>query len=76
MGVALLVNTLVLVAGFIVLAQSAFTLNADMGLMTALTISIALILDFFLLPPLIMWLDRVDESKAGSNMNEKLVTVE
>ncbi len=64
-GVALMVNTMVLVAGFMVLAQSAFTLNSDMGLMTALTISIALFLDFLLLPPLLMWLDRKNEVKPG-----------
>ncbi|MCV6587437.1 MAG: MMPL family transporter [Marinobacterium sp.] len=57
-GRALWVTTLVLVAGFMVLAQSSFKLNADMGLLTALTILIALIVDFLFLPPLLMKLDQ------------------
>ncbi|MEM6986256.1 MAG: efflux RND transporter permease subunit [Pseudomonadota bacterium] len=56
-GRALWVTTLVLVAGFMVLAQSSFKLNSDMGLLTALTIAIALIIDFLLLPPLLIKLD-------------------
>ncbi len=56
-GRALFVTTLVLVAGFMVLAQSSFKLNSDMGLLTALTIAIALIIDFLLLPPLLIKLD-------------------
>lgn len=57
-GQALIVTTLVLVAGFMVLAISTFKLNADMGLVTALTIAVALIIDFLLLPPLLMALDK------------------
>ncbi|NQY27008.1 MAG: MMPL family transporter [Piscirickettsiaceae bacterium] len=56
-GVALWVTSLVLVAGFVVLAQSHFALNAHMGAMTALTIAIALIMDFLFLPPLLMKLE-------------------
>lgn len=43
-----------------VLAQSSFKINADMGLLTALTILIALIVDFLFLPPLLMKLDGDD----------------
>jgi predicted RND superfamily exporter protein len=57
-GTALLVTTLVLIAGFLVLTQSAFKLNADMGLLTAITIAFALAADFLFLPPLLMKLDR------------------
>ena len=57
-GRALWITTLVLVAGFMVLAQSSFKLNADMGLLTAITIVIALIVDFLFLPPLLMKLDK------------------
>ncbi|NQZ54491.1 MAG: MMPL family transporter [Piscirickettsiaceae bacterium] len=56
-GVALWVTSLVLVAGFVVLGQSHFALNADMGVMTAVTIAIALIMDFLFLPPLLMKLE-------------------
>ncbi len=57
-GVALWVTTIVLVVGFLILSQSSFSLNSEMGLLTALTISIALFVDFLLLPPILMRLDR------------------
>ncbi|HBE91652.1 MAG TPA: RND transporter [Gammaproteobacteria bacterium] len=60
-GIALIVTTLVLVAGFIVLTQSAFKLNSDMGLLTAITIALALIADFVFLPPLLMKVDKQDQ---------------
>jgi len=56
-GMALWVTSLVLICGFMVLAQSAFELNSSMGLMTALTIALALLADFLFLPPLLMKLD-------------------
>ncbi|MDQ7050904.1 MAG: MMPL family transporter [Enterobacterales bacterium] len=55
-GKALWVTTMVLVAGFSVMATSSFKVNADMGLLTAVTILVALIVDFFFLPPLLMML--------------------
>ncbi len=60
-GRALMITTMVLVAGFMVLAQSTFKLNADMGLLTAITILIALVVDFLFLPPLLMVLDKDDK---------------
>ena len=56
-GVALWVTSLVLVMGFWVLSQSHFSLNSDMGAMAAITIAIALIMDFLFLPPLLMRLE-------------------
>ncbi len=62
-GTALMVTTVVLTAGFLVLAQSHFKINEDMGLLTAITIVIALIVDFLFLPPLLMKLEeKKDES--------------
>jgi len=55
-GKALWVTTMVLVAGFSVMATSSFKVNADMGLLTAVTILVALIVDFLFLPPLLMLL--------------------
>ena len=57
-GSALWITTLVLVAGFTVLAQSSFKLNGDMGLLTAITILVALLIDFLLLPPLLILMDE------------------
>jgi hypothetical protein len=53
-GTALWVTSLVLVIGFGILAMSAFELNAGMGLLTAITIALALVADFLFLPPLLM----------------------
>ena len=57
-GTALWVTSLVLIAGFMVLTQSPFKLNSDMGLVTAITIAFALIADFLFLPPLLMKVDK------------------
>jgi len=53
-GTALWVTSLVLVLGFGILAFSKFELNAGMGLLTALTIGLALAADFLFLPALLM----------------------
>ena len=53
-GTAMWVTTLVLVCGFAVLTLSDFELNAGMGLLSAVTIVMALLADFLLLPPLLM----------------------
>ncbi len=63
-GLALVATSVVLALGFLVLTRSAFTLNADMGLMTAATIVFALIADFILLPPLLMALDKKEMKHA------------
>ena len=57
-GRALLTTSLVLVAGFIVVSVSSFEMNASMGKLTAMVIALALLADFFLLPPLLMKIDR------------------
>jgi len=64
-GVALWVTTFVLVAGFMVLASSDFGMNSTMGLFTALTIGIALIVDFLFLPALLM---KVEGDKTALSM--------
>ncbi len=56
-GLALVATSMILVAGFLVLAQSTFEFNAGMGKMTALTLAIALLADLLFLPPLLMKLD-------------------
>jgi predicted RND superfamily exporter protein len=53
-GNALVITTVVLVAGFAVLSLSSYRMNADMGQLTALTIVLALALDFLFLPTLLM----------------------
>ncbi|MDH3450478.1 MAG: MMPL family transporter, partial [Gammaproteobacteria bacterium] len=53
-GIAIVVNTVILAAGFFVMTTSAFKMNVDLGLMTMLAIGFALILDFLLLPALLL----------------------
>ncbi len=53
-GTAMWVTTIALVAGFLVLTLSSFRMNSDMGMMTAMTITFALVMDFLLLPTLLM----------------------
>ena len=57
-GTALWVTTVILVAGFLVLGFSSFKLNSDMGILTAITLVAALVMDFLLLPPLLMLMDK------------------
>ena len=70
-GRALLTTSLVLVAGFLVLSLSSFELNAGMGLLTALVIALALVADFFLLPPLLMKVEgHTDEGDPDEGIDE------
>ena len=61
-GTALLVTTLILIAGFAVLSLSAFKVNAGMGQLTAITIAFALLIDFMLLPPIIILFSKKDDN--------------
>lgn len=60
-GRALVVTTVTLVVGFSVLATSSFQMNSGMGLMTAVIITLALIMVFLMLPPLLM---KIEEKKS------------
>ncbi len=53
-GLALLVTSLVLIVGFMIMAQSHFYLNSSMGLLTSVVIFLALVIDLTFLPPLLM----------------------
>jgi len=57
-GTALWMTTVVLVAGFAVLGFSDFKINADTGIFTAVALLAALAVDFLLLPPLLMLMDK------------------
>ncbi len=66
-GTALWVSTFVLVIGFGILAFSPFKVNAMMGIMVALTVAVALVTDFLLLPPLLIALDRKKKTAQAVN---------
>ena len=64
-GAAIVVNTIILAAGFLVMTTSAFKMNVDLGLMTVLSIVFALILDFLFLPALLLIGSRGRESNTA-----------
>ncbi|MEL6361785.1 MAG: MMPL family transporter [Pseudomonadota bacterium] len=53
-GLAIIINTIVLGAGFLILTLSAFKINAELGLFTTLAIGLALVFDFLFLPALLI----------------------
>jgi predicted RND superfamily exporter protein len=57
-GTAMWITTVALVAGFLVLTFSSYRMNSEMGWMSALTIGLALFMDFLLLPALLMKVDK------------------
>jgi predicted RND superfamily exporter protein len=65
-GPALWILTAALLLGFLVLSLSPFEVNRAMGLLTAICIAFAIIADFFLLPPLLMFVDRRNRDRAAA----------
>ncbi|OUS27108.1 hypothetical protein A9Q99_16975 [Gammaproteobacteria bacterium 45_16_T64] len=61
-GSALVATTLVLAANFGVMASSHFYPNASMGLLTAITVIIALLVNFFFFVPILLFVDNDDDS--------------
>ena len=69
-GVALWTTTMALAAGFLVISTSAFAVNAEMGLLVAIVVVLALVVDFLLLPGLLI---RFDKSLIGPSPNKTTV---
>ena len=67
-GMAIVVNTIILAVGFLVMTTSAFKMNVDLGLMTVLAIVFALILDFLFLPALLLLGKRDRESEPTTTL--------
>jgi predicted RND superfamily exporter protein len=63
-GTALMVTSAVLVGGFMVMQFSHFHPSNNMGMLLAITILVALLVDFLFLPPLLMFLDRSKKLEA------------
>jgi len=64
-GSALWISSLVLIAGFSSLMFSNFTMNSKMGMLTALIIAVALIIDFLLLPAILLYIDKRQYNYGG-----------
>ncbi len=62
-GRALWITTAVLVIGFSVLMLSSFRLNSDMGLLTAIIILTALVIDFLFLPAFLLKFDTKESQR-------------
>lgn len=75
-GRALVSTTIVLVAGFFVLAQSQFAMNSGMARITALIISLALIIDFLLLPALLIVLGDAEEKEKPAAITKEALVAE
>jgi predicted RND superfamily exporter protein len=67
-GSALWITSLILMAGFALLALSPFQLNQHTGLLMAITIGFALVADFLFLPPLLM---AVDSRRHGGSAERR-----
>jgi predicted RND superfamily exporter protein len=57
-GSAIGITTIVLIAGFLVMSVSHYRMNAEMGVMCAMVIGLAMVVDFFLSPSLLMKFDK------------------
>jgi predicted RND superfamily exporter protein len=71
-GVALVITTAVLVAGFLVLVASPFSPTWVSGLLLAITLTYALLADFFFLPPLLTILDAKIYAKGSKDRPSQL----
>jgi len=69
------ITTLVLVAGFMILSFSGYKMNSEMGLMTAITITLALAMDFLFLPTLIMKVEEKTDEKIAFDIDHVPVPV-
>jgi predicted RND superfamily exporter protein len=60
-GIALLTTSVVLACGFLILSFSHMNTSATIGLLMATTLIFALIVDFLLLPPLLLYFDKSEK---------------
>ncbi|EPS0981962.1 efflux RND transporter permease subunit [Vibrio vulnificus] len=75
-GRALWITTVVLVAGFSMLAMSQFRLNSDMGQLSAIVIFVALVIDFVLLPSLLMRFDTAEYAQLKNSQEPNTTTIQ
>jgi len=70
-GTALVITSTILVSGFLVLAQSDFGINSQLAQLSAVTIGIALAVDFLLLPPLLLIVDRAKQPTSDTETKDE-----
>lgn len=64
-GAAIVVTTLILIAGFSIMGSSPFAPNATMAQLTVFAIAGAMLADFLLLPTLLIWFSKRRAPKGG-----------
>ncbi len=79
-GLAMMITSVILSLGFLTLALSHFHPTWNMGVLLAVTISLALILDFLLLPGLLMLIDKdkpedIDTAVPAAAQNQNARTI-
>lgn len=57
-GLALVTTSIILIIGFGILTYSTFLLNWSLGMLSVITITIALLIDFFFLPAVLLLFDK------------------
>ncbi|MHC4108355.1 MAG: efflux RND transporter permease subunit [Planctomycetota bacterium] len=72
-GMAMWITTAALVSGFMVLSLSGYKMNSEMGLMAAMTIAFAFVLDVVFLPALLM---KADVQTARAPESSRALAVE
>jgi len=63
-GMAIITTSLVFAAGFATIGFSHYRANADMGILTSITILVAMIVDLVVIPALLLFLVKDDKGKA------------
>ena len=56
-----MLRSMIMVGGFAVLSFSSIHSNVDWGILTVITLTFALVMDFLLLPPLLMSMDKEEQ---------------
>jgi predicted RND superfamily exporter protein len=64
-GVALFATTLVIAGNFGVMAMSHYYPNSSMGLLTAITVGVALVINFVFFVPLLLFIDAGEKKQAA-----------
>lgn len=69
-GFALLVTTIILTFGFMVLSFSSYEVNSSMAMLTMLTLILAILVDFLILPALLLVFDKRKFTKNVFSVSE------
>ena len=72
-GKALVTTTIILIAGFVVLSTSSFALNSYMARITVIIITGALIIDFILLPSLLILTSRKEDKVVSEKKEPQII---